>query len=366
MSEIPARKAAVIRKRFPWGWVALGVLAVVVVGGLMAAKGGPVSVTVSAPTVFKAGERNPLVTASGYLVARTRATLSSKVLGRVSWLGVQEGSRVTKGQILARLESPDLAAARDQVKAQLDQAIVDHDRGVKLLAQGILDAASMDRLRSQKLTLLAQLAYQDALLESMTLKAPFSGVVTQKLSEVGETVAPGSAGGANAINAILVMADFGTLEVEVEVNEASIAKLSRGMPAEVRVDALDGLGAKSVLKGKLREIYPSSNRQKAVVIVRVAFVEKDPLLVPDMGAKVTFLGEAYLQDVVVLGREQVKKQDGRAYTWVVEGDAAVQKPVTILAENPIGLEVGGLPKDARLIMAPPDSLKPGAKVRIKG
>ena len=366
MSETTARKSAVIRKRFPWGWVVLGVVALVALGGLMAARGGPVSVSVSTPIVFKAGERNPLVTASGYLVARTRATLSSKVLGRVSWLGVQEGSRVTRGQLLARLESPDLAAARDQVKAQLDQAIVDLDRAVKLLAQGILDAASVDKLRSQKLTLEAQLAYQNALLESMDLRAPFSGVVTQKLSEVGETVAPGSAGGANAINAILVMADFDTLEVEVEVNEASIAKLSRGMPAEVRVDALDGLGAKSVLKGKLREIYPSSNRQKAVVIVRVAFVEKDPLLVPDMGAKVTFLGEAYTQDVVVLGREQVKKQDGKAYTWVVEGDAAVRKPVTILAENPIGLEVGGLPKDARLIMAPPDSLKPGAKVRIKG
>jgi RND family efflux transporter MFP subunit len=252
------------------------------------------------------------------------------------------------------------------VKAQLDQAIVDHDRGVKLLAQGILDAASVDKLRSQKLTLEAQLAYQNALLESMTLKAPFSGVVTQKLSEVGETVAPGSAGGANAINAILVMADFDTLEVEVEVNEASIAKLIRGMPAEVRVDALDGLGAKAVLKGKLREIYPSSNRQKAVVIVRVAIIEKDPLLVPDMGAKVTFLGDAYTQDVVVLGREQVKKQDGKAYTWVVEGGAAVQKPVTILAENPIGLEVSGLPRDARLIMAPPEALKPGAKVKVKG
>jgi RND family efflux transporter MFP subunit len=366
MSEIPGRKPSVIKKRFPWGWVILGVIGVVVIGGLLAARGGPVTVAVSAPTVFKAGERNPLVTASGYLVARTRATLSSKVLGRVSWLGVQEGSRVTKGQILARLESPDLAAARDQVKAQVDQAKVELDRGSKLQAQGILDAATLDKLRSQKLTLEAQLAYQNALLESMELRAPFSGVVTQKLSEVGETVAPGSAGGANAINAILVMADFDTLEVEVEVNEASIAKLTRGMPAEVRVDALDGQGIRANLKGKLREIYPSSNRQKAVVIVRVAFVEKDSLLVPDMGAKVTFLGDAYAQDVVVLGREQVKKQDGKAFAWVVEGEVAVQKPVTILAENPIGLEVSGLAKDAKLIVAPPESLKPGAKVKVKG
>jgi len=366
MSETPVRKPAVIRKRFPWGWLILGLLGVAAVVALLAAKGGPTSVSVSAPTVFKAGERNPLVTASGYLVARTRATLSSKVLGRVSWLGVQEGSRVTKGQILARLESPDLAASRDQVKAQLDQAKVDLDRATKLQALGIQDAATVDKLRSQKLTLEAQLAYQNALLESMELRAPFSGVVTQKLSEVGETVAPGSAGGANAINAILVMADFETLEVEVEVNEASIAKLRKGMPAEVRVDALDGQGARSNLKGKLREIYPSSNRQKAVVIVRVAFVDKDPLLVPDMGAKVTFLGDAYTQDVVVLGREQIKKQDGKSYTWVVENGLATQKFVTVLAENPIGMEVSGLPKDALLIVAPPETLKPGTKVKVKG
>ncbi len=365
MSESPGRKPSVIKKRFPWGWVILGVLGVAALVAMVAAKGGPVTVSVSSPTVFKAGERNPLVTASGYLVARTRATLSSKVLGRVSWLGVQEGSRVTKGQVLARLESPDLAAARDQVKAQLDQAKVDLDRAVKLQAQGIQDAATVDKLRSQKLTLEAQLAYQDALLESMTLRAPFSGVVTQKLSEVGETVAPGSAGGANAINAVLVMADFDTLEVEVEVNEASIAKLTRGMPAEVRVDALDGQGARSNLKGRLREIYPSSNRQKAVVVVRVAFVEKDPLLVPDMGAKVTFLGDAYAQDVVVLGREQVKKADGKAFVWAVENGQAVQKFVTVLAENPIGLEVGDLAKDAKLIVAPPEALKPGAKVKVK-
>jgi HlyD family secretion protein len=366
MSESPARKPAVIRKRFPWGWLILGVIGVAVLGAMLAAKAAPVPVSVASPSLFKAGERNPLVTASGYLVARTRATLSSKVLGRVSWLGVQEGSHVKQGQILARLESPDLAAARDQVKAQLDQAKVDLDRAAKLQAQGIQDAATVDKLRSQKLTLEAQLAYQDALLESMVLKAPFSGVVTQKLSEVGETVAPGSAGGANAINAILVMADFDTLEVEVEVSETSIAKLTRGMPAEVRVDALDGQGARSVLKGRLREIYPSSNRQKAVVIVRVAIVEKDALLVPDMGAKVTFLGEPYTHDVVVLGREQVKKQDGKPFVWAVEDGLAVRKPVTVLAENPVGLEVSGLSKDAKLIVAPPESLKAGAKVKVKG
>ena len=92
----------------------------------------------------------------------------------------------------------------------------------------------------------------------------------------------------------------------------------------------------------------------------------DPLLVPDMGAKVTFLGEPYGVDVVVLGREQVKKQDGKAYAWVVENGLAVQQPLAILAENPVGLEASGLAQDAQLIVAPPESLKPGAKVKVKG
>ena len=352
---------AVIKKRFPWGWVALGLVAVLAVGAVMAQGRAPVAVSTGKPTLFKAGERNPVVTASGYIVARTRATLSSKVLGRLEWLGVQEGSRVQKGQVIARLEAPDLVASRNAVATQLAQTELDLVRTQKLVKEGIADQASLDRLVNLQKQQAAQLKYQDALLESMVLRAPFTGVVTQKLSEVGETVAPGSAGGANAINAVAVLADFNTLEVEVEVNEASIAKLRKGMPAEIRVDALEP----KVLKGRVREIYPSSNRQKAVILVRVAFETLDPALVPDMGAKVTFLGEPYAQDAIIVGREQVVKMDGRSHVWAVEGDAAVLKPVAVLAENPIGLEVSGLAADTRLIVAPPEKLKPGAKVTVK-
>jgi len=366
MADAQASKKPVIRRRFPWGWLILSVIGALAIGGFMAQKNAPKQVSTVPPTVFKAGERNPLVTASGYIVARTRATLSSKVLGRISWLGVQEGSHVQEGQVIAKLEAPDLVASRNAVASQLAQTELEVGRSQKLVKDGILDQASLDRLVNLAKQQTEQLKYQDALLESMSLKAPFTGVVTQKLSEVGETVAPGSAGGANAINAIAVLVDFNSLEVEVEVNEGSIAKLKKGMPAEIRVDALEGRkdGAKA-LKGQLREIYPSSNRQKAVIIVRVAFVEKDPLLVPDMGAKVTFLGDTYPQDVVVLGREQVVKREGQSFTWAVEKGIATLKPVVVLAENPIGLEVSGINAGTQLIVAPPENLKVGAKVSVK-
>ena len=366
MADAQASKKSVIRRRFPWGWLVLALIGTVVVGGYMAQKNAPVQLSTVTPTVFKAGERNTLVTASGYIVARTRATLSSKVLGRISWLGVQEGSHVQQGQVIARLEAPDLVASRNAVASQLAQTELEVGRSQKLVKDGILDQASLDRLVNLAKQQTEQLKYQDALLESMSLRAPFAGVVTQKLSEVGETVAPGSAGGANAINAIAVLVDFNSLEVEVEVNEGSIAKLKKGMPVEIRVDALEGRkGGAKVLKGQLREIYPSSNRQKAVIIVRVAFVERDPLLVPDMGAKVTFLGDPYTQDVVVLGREQVVKRDGQSFAWAMEKGVAVLKPVLVLAENPLGFEVSGISADTQLIVAPPENLKVGAKVSVK-
>jgi RND family efflux transporter MFP subunit len=366
MSESPARKPAVIRKRFPMGWLVLGLLGLVVVVFVVIRKNAPVLLSVTTPTVFKAGERNPLVSASGYLVARHRATLSAKVPGRLDWLGVEEGSRVQKGQIIAKLEAPDLQASRDQIAVNLEQAEADLVRGEALCKEGILDRSSLEHLRTNKGSLAAQLRYMDATLENMVLRAPFTGTVTQKLSEVGETVSPGSAGGANAINAVAVLADFDSLEVEVEVSENGITKLRKGMPVEIRVDALEVEAGAKPLRGELREIYPTSNRQKAVVLVRVAFKEKNPYLVPDMGAKVTFLGEPYLKDVLILGREQVVRRKGQPFVWVLEQGLAALKPIAIVAENPIGYEVTGLDPGTNLLVLLSDTkLEPGTKVKVK-
>ena len=366
MSDLPVRKPAVIRKRFPLGWLVLGLLVLAVAVFVVIRKNAPILLSVTTPTVFKAGERHPLVSASGYLVARHRATLSAKVPGRLDWLGVEEGSRVQKGQIIARLESPDLVATRDQTAVNLEQAEADLVRGEALCKEGILDRSSLEHLRTNKASLAAQLRYMDATLENMVLRAPFTGTVTQKLSEVGETVSPGTAGGANAINAVAVLADFDSLEVEVEVSENGITKLRKGMPVEIRVDALEAEAGAKALRGELREIYPTSNRQKAVVLVRVAFKEKNPYLVPDMGAKVTFLGEPYLKDVLILGREQVVRRKGQSFAWVLEQGLAALKPITIVAENPIGYEVTGLdPGTSLLVLLSDTKLEPGTKVKVK-
>lgn len=366
MRETSSRRPALIRKRFPWGWVALAAAAAGVLLFGWVQRNAPVALAVATPAVFKAGDRNPLVAASGYLVARHRATLSAKVPGRLAWLGVEEGTRVQKGQVIARLEDADLRASRDQAAAALKQAEEDLARARSLFKDGILDRASLDRLQNGRDAQAAQLRNLDAQLENMVLRAPFSGTVTQKLSEVGETVSPGTAGGANAINAIAVLADFQSLEVEVEVSETGITRLRKGMPVEIRVDALDPDPASRVLPGELREIYPTSNRQKAVVVVRVAFRRSSPFLVPDMGAKVTFLGEPYPRDTVILGREQVVRRGGGTYVWVMKDGAAALQPVTLGEENPLGYEATGLDARTRLLVVPPDlTLQPGQRVKEK-
>ncbi len=356
----------VIKKRFPWGWVVLGLLGVGAGVAFYGFKNAPLPLSVSRPTVYKAGDRNPVLTASGYLVARHRATVSAKVPGRVAWLGVEEGTRVNKGQVIARLEDADTQAGRDQTAVNLQQAEADLARGEALAREGILDRASLDRLRTSVATYRAQLRYQDATLENMVLRAPFTGTVTQKLSEVGETVSPGSAGGANAINAVAVLADFDTLELEVEVNETGIVKLRKGMPAEVRVDALDAEPNAKPLKGELREIYPTSNRQKAVVVVRVALLEKHPSLVPDMGAKVTFLGEPFPAETLFVGREQVVRRQGKPFLWTLKEGKAALLPVELGAENPVGFQAKGIPADLPILVVPQEvKLEEGRRVKAK-
>ena len=257
-------------------------------------------------------------------------------------------------------------AERDQTAVNLQQAEADLARGEALAREGILDRASLDRLRTGAAAYRAQLRYQDAILENMVLRAPFSGTVTQKLSEVGETVSPGTAGGANAINAVAVLADFDTLELEVEVNETGIVRLRRGMPAEIHVDALEAEPGAKPLRGELREIYPTSNRQKAVVVVRVALLDHHPSLVPDMGAKVTFLGEPFKEDALYVGREQVVRRQGRPFVWTVRQGRAVLVPVELGEENPVGFRTKGIPADLPILVVPQEvKLEEGRRVQVK-
>jgi HlyD family secretion protein len=252
---------------------------------------------------------NTSVTANGYVVARTRAAVSSKVPGRLAYLGVAEGSFAERGAIIARLENADYEAQVAQAdanvassRARLIEAQAEYDqlerevqrvRGIReanprLLSPQEIDAVETPaaRVRSAAAGVTAAEAarrYATVSLENTIIRAPFSGTVLRKEAEVGEVVAP-SVGGGLTRGAVVTMADLTTLEVDVDVNEAYIARISDGQPARITLDAYPDTS----FAGRVRQVVPTADRQRATVQVKVSIVDRDPRILPEMGARVDF------------------------------------------------------------------------------
>jgi RND family efflux transporter MFP subunit len=245
------------------------------------------------------------VTANGYVVARTRASVSAKVAGRLAYLGVSEGSFVRQGQVIARLSNEDYQAQVAQAEAQLGTAHADvmeveaaraeaeravkriHDirqQNAQLVSQQDVDAAET-RFATAEARMRAAIArvaaaeaskrFAEASLENTLIRAPFTGTVLRKEAEVGEVVAP-SVGGGLTRGAVVTMANLATLEVEVDVNEAYIARVKRDQQARITLDAYPDTS----FRGAVRQVVPTADRQRATVQVKVAITDRDPRILP--------------------------------------------------------------------------------------
>jgi RND family efflux transporter MFP subunit len=321
------------------------------------------------------------ITANGYVVARTKASVSAEVMGRLEYLGVTEGTRVRRGEIIARIESGDyvarVAAARAEVastEAQLAQARRDLERAKALAAQKVISDAELEdrrtaldvldaRLRAAR----AQLELAEVSLENTRVRAPFDGTVLRKDAEQGEIVAPSSAGGGLTRTAIVTMADLGTLEVEVDVNEAYIARIRNGQPGRITLDAYPDTS----FAGRVRQVVPTADRQKATVLVKVAILDRDPRILPEMGAKVLFLREASEAATAAAPRRvlvpsaAVRREAAGASVWLVENDRATRRAVELGPERGEDIEIRkGLEGGERVVLDPPATLKDGAAVRV--
>ena len=369
--------------RGPWRLLAL--LVVLLVAGaiawfLLTPKALPVSVALAEAsgggTASSAG-----ISANGYVVARTKASVSAKIPGRLEYLGVSEGSRVKQGEIIARIESGDYAAALAsaqatlaQYEAQLAQAKRTYVRAQALRKDGLnsvndLEDAStqVDVLSAQVTAGKAQVRLAEVNLENTRVRAPFDGTVLRKDAEVGEIVAPSSAGGGLTRTAIVTMADLTTLEVEVDVNEAYIAQIRNGQRCTITLDAYPDTS----FAGRVRQVVPTADRQKATVLVKVSILDRDPRILPEMGAKVVFVREsadpriaAAPRRVTVPTAAVITGNDG-SQVWIV--DANVAKRVTVEAGPEHGDRVeirNGLAGGESVVLNPPAGLKNGAKVRI--
>ena len=323
------------------------------------------------------------ISANGYVVARTKASVSAKIPGRMEYLGVREGSEVKRGEIIARLESGDYQAALNaaratvaETEAQLVQARRDVDRARRLRQDQVISDVEVENVTTRLKVLEAQLGAARAQrelaaanLENTRVRAPFDGTVLRKDAEVGEIVSPSSAGGGFTRTAIVTMADLGTLEVEVDVNEAYIAQIHNEQPARIILDAYPDTS----FTGTVRQVVPTADRQKATVLVKVSILDRDPRILPEMGAKVIFLRDPKAQPVAAAPRRvtvpsaSVVQGPGGARVWVVEARKVAARPVQVGREQGENVEItSGLSGGESVVLRPPSGLKDGAQVRVVG
>ena len=311
-----------VRRAFGRTLLFVGIAVLLVAGAVFWARSRsvvPVETVVATPMASGAGGSAgggaaTSVTANGYIVARTRAAVSAKIPGRIASLTVDGGSEVRRGQVIARLENDDYAAAVAEAKAnlasaraQVTEAAADRDqleREARRISQihtehpELMSAQEAEAARSRADQAAARsgsaqarvdaaaaaLRFAEATLENTYIRAPFSGTVLRKEAEVGEVVAP-SVGGGLTRGAVVTMADLGSLEVEVDVNEAYIARVRHGQPARITLDAYQDTS----FRGEVRQVVPTADRQRATVQVKVSIVDRDPRILPEMGARVDFM-----------------------------------------------------------------------------
>jgi RND family efflux transporter MFP subunit len=383
------------RAASPWRWplllllpAAVGILALYAMRARQAFSATEVeTVTVAVSRDVERSAGTPILTASGYVVARRKAVVSAKIQGRLSELRVEEGSVVREGETLARLESIDYEAAVARARASVQRAeadLAEYRRQLrlsedlarqKIVAEDQREAAA-SRVRiaeAQLAQALADLAYAEAQLQNTVIRAPFSGVVVKKMAEVGESVAPIPPGVniSTSSGAIVALADLATLEVEADVAEANVAKVAGGQPAEVTVEAIPDRRYKAVL----RQVIPTADRTKATVQVKVTILDKDKDLKPEMSAKVTFLEPerqekaqaAVAAPVVLVPRSAVVNRDGKPTVFLVR-DGTAQARVVVLGTERHGQVIvkDGLAGGETIVAKPVDELKDGAAVRVKG
>ena len=334
-----------------------------------------------------------LLNASGYVVAQRKAALASKITGRIIELNVEEGSRVREGDIIARLESNDVAAARDQAaanmkvaranlesgQANLKDAYLSFSRNKQLVKNGYIAQSDFDtseaRYKSAGAAVnaaeqsvkaaAAALRGANVAIDYTVLRSPFDAVVLTKNADIGDIVTPIGAT-ANVQSAVVTVADMNSLVVEVDVSESNIGIVKLGQPCEIQLDALPG----KRFRGQTHMIVPTADRTKATVMVKVRFIDKDNRVLPEMSAKVAFLSREVAPDEMksftAVSQSALVTRDGKTMIFLIEENKA--KAVTVTTGKQMGdmVEVlQGVKAGDKVILKPSDKLRDGSKIKTE-
>ncbi|WP_374479821.1 efflux RND transporter periplasmic adaptor subunit [Zoogloea sp.] len=383
--EVPPRRRLFTRTRL---LLALA-LVVAVLAALALRFNAPIAVEVATVGEAWPYQGRTVLNATGYVVPQRKAAVASKATGRLEWLGVREGSKVRADELIARLEQRDVLAQVSQAEANvgvahagIGQARAElHDaelalgrardlRARNFVAQAQLDQAEARAVKAraalgsaQAAEKAAQAALQAArvAVAQTEIRAPFDGVVLTKNANVGDLITNFSAA-ADSKGAVVSVADMATLEVEADVSEASLAKISLGQPCEIQLDAFPELR----FRGEVARLVPTVDRAKASVLTKVRFVDSDPRVLPEMSAKIAFLSEAVPADArtprPAVHRDAIQQADGSAVVFVVTDGVARRKAVRVGGRIGELVEIHGIEAGSRVVLRPPASLRDGAAV----
>ncbi len=383
--------------RFRWRrWLTLGLL------GLLLVSAAVYVLREHAPlvevTTVRAGRpgRPALLNASGYVTPRRRATIAAKITGRVNEIFAEEGMRVQPGQILATLDDSDararlLSAQADReatagaladLRVNLANAERDRLRMERLWKEGAISEQLLDQTRTTADSLRARIALADEQvraadariqvaqqdMDNCTIRAPFAGIIVSKDAQPGEIVSPISAGGGFTRTGIATVVDMTSLEIEVDVNESNLARVTTQQPVSAILDAYPDWQ----IPAKVRTVIPTADRQKATVKVRVTFDRLDPRILPDMGVKVAFLGDEPTggsKDAarVLIPRSAVRDDGGNQVVFVHRDGRVERRAVRLGQARGADQEItAGLSEGEQVVIKGLEGLRDGARIRIKG
>jgi RND family efflux transporter MFP subunit len=381
------------------GWILLVLLLVGAAGGAwlwtQRLQAAPVRTVTASARESNGESAGAVLNASGYITARRRATVSSKVTGKVIEVYVEEGKEVRRGQVLARLDDTQIRAALNVLRAQLEaarrsaaedqarlrEAELTLNRLNQLVKEGVVGRAEVDTADATVQSIKARIALAQQQVEvadsqvkaretdlaDMTVRAPFDGVAISKDAQPGEMISPVSAGGGFTRTGICTIVDMSSLEIEVDVSESYINRVRPNQPVEAVLDAYPDWR----IPAHVITTVPSADRQKATVRVRIAFQELDPRILPDMGVKVSFFNErtpevtaAPARAVVMVPKAAVRSADGQTVVFVVRDDRVERRAVKVGSAESDQIEVlSGLTAGDRVVVEGHDSLVDGARVK---
>ena len=276
-----------------------------------------------------------ILDASGYVVARRRATVSSKMTGKVMKVFIEEGMYVEEGQLLAQLDDSTMLADLNYSESQLNEAKRIYDRTLELTKEDLASQASLDAAKASLEGLEALNAVRKQVVQDMKILAPFNGVVVYKAAQPGEMISPVSAGGGFTNTGICTIVDMDSLEVEVDVNESFINRVKPGQPVITNLNAYP----KWDIPSEVIAIIPTADRNKATVKVRIALLEKDERVLPDMGSRVSFLKKLGNSrstsplDGVMIPLASLSEAGGESLVQVIDGSKIKLMSVEVAEET---------------------------------